>query len=210
MRETPAGSLLQVFVTETYRIDLAGTSVDPLLTRLAAACHRLAAEDVAGQAWSKAKTYQGYTSYGSILDLTVIDPAFVELRQLIENQTLTYARCLELDLQGKVPKLYNMWINILDPGGGHTGHNHPLNAFSGTIYLETPPGSGDLDLEDPRQPFLMHAPPRRADAELFRKTFISVTPKRGTLLLWESWLRHQVGVNTGNGKRLSISFNLDM
>ncbi|MDC7684672.1 TIGR02466 family protein [Asticcacaulis sp. BYS171W] len=210
MTQTPAGSVLQVFVTETYRIDLADTSADPLLTRLTAACHRVAAEDKAGQAWSKAKTYQGYTSYGSILDLTVIDPAFGELKALIETQSLIYARLLELDLQGKVPKLYNMWINVLDPGGGHTGHNHPLNAFSGTIYLETPPGSGDLDLEDPRQPLLMHAPPRQAKAEPFRRTFISVTPQRGTLVLWESWLRHQVGINTGNGKRLSISFNLDM
>lgn len=210
MREMPTGSMLQVFVTEVYRIDLTGTSVASLLTKLTAACRRVAIEDTAGQAWSKANTYQGYTSYGSILDLGTVDPAFVELKTLVEDQAHIYGHLLELDLGGKAPEVCNMWINILEPGGAHSGHNHPLNAFSGTLYLETPPGSGDLDLEDPRQPLLMHAPMRKPNAEKFRKTFVSVKPKRGTLLLWESWLRHQVGVNTGVSPRLSISFNLNI
>jgi uncharacterized protein (TIGR02466 family) len=34
-----------------------------------------------------------------------------------------------------------------------------------------------------------------------------MTPKPGTLLLWESFLRHEVPQNPARGKRISISFN---
>jgi uncharacterized protein (TIGR02466 family) len=47
---------------------------------------------------------------------------------------------------------------------------------------------------------MMAAPPR-AD------TFVIVQPRPGLLLMWESWLRHEVLPGTGRGERLSISFN---
>ena len=37
--------------------------------------------------------------------------------------------------------------------------------------------------------------------------FASIVPRPGLLLLWESWLRHEVLPGTGKGERLSISFN---
>ncbi|MCY7338849.1 MAG: 2OG-Fe(II) oxygenase family protein, partial [Sphingomonas bacterium] len=37
------------------------------------------------------------------------------------------------------------------------------------------------------------------------KPFASVTPRNGALLMWESWLRHEV--LAGSGERLSVSFN---
>ena len=36
---------------------------------------------------------------------------------------------------------------------------------------------------------------------------ISVTPEPGTVLLWESWLRHEVMPSSGKKDRISISFN---
>jgi uncharacterized protein (TIGR02466 family) len=38
-------------------------------------------------------------------------------------------------------------------------------------------------------------------------TFVTVEPRPGLLLLWESWLRHEVLPGRGKGERLSISFN---
>jgi uncharacterized protein (TIGR02466 family) len=34
-----------------------------------------------------------------------------------------------------------------------------------------------------------------------------VEPVPGTVLLWESWLRHEVVQNTARGQRISVSFN---
>ena len=47
---------------------------------------------------------------------------------------------------------------------------------------------------------MMAAPPRD-------DTFFIVEPRPGLLLLWESWLRHEVLPGKGRGERLSISFN---
>jgi uncharacterized protein (TIGR02466 family) len=54
---------------------------------------------------------------------------------------------------------------------------------------------------------MMAVPPRRKSAPRNFKTHVSETPKEGTLLLWESWLRHEVPLNRAEGERISVSFN---
>jgi uncharacterized protein (TIGR02466 family) len=79
--------------------------------------------------------------------------------------------------------------------------------ISGTCYVAVPPGAGALRLEDPRLPLMMAAPPRRAEAEESRRAFVYLQPEPGTVLMWESWLRHEVTPNAGKAERISISFN---
>ena len=98
-------------------------------------------------------------------------------------------------------------MNLLDPGAGHSGHIHTLSALSGTFYVAMPKGAGGLRLEDPRLPLMMAAPPRRADAGEGQRSFIYLTPAAGSLLMWESWLRHEALANHAKGQRISISFN---
>ncbi|UDF02266.1 TIGR02466 family protein [Asticcacaulis sp. AND118] len=211
MKEIPAAAtLLQLFVTEVYRSELGGTSADPLLTRLEAACERTAAGDTAGRDWAAAQGYLGYTSYESIVDLRTEDPVFSELVSLLDIQVLLYARLMELDLRGKTPHLQSLWINRLDTGGAHSGHIHPYSTFSGTLYLHIPEGAGALQFEDPRLGFMMHAPQRLPSARPYRQVLMPVAPQRGTLLIWESWLRHEVATNRGAQPRLSLSFNYDL
>jgi uncharacterized protein (TIGR02466 family) len=54
---------------------------------------------------------------------------------------------------------------------------------------------------------MMAAPPRSEDAAEELRPFATVDPRDGMLLLWESWLRHEVMPGTGKSERLSISFN---
>jgi uncharacterized protein (TIGR02466 family) len=79
--------------------------------------------------------------------------------------------------------------------------------ISGTLYVSVPPGSGALRLEDPRLPMMMAAPVRRSDAPESLRSFVEVSPEPGTVLLWESWMRHEVLPGSGKGKRISVSFN---
>ncbi|HEY4126260.1 MAG TPA: 2OG-Fe(II) oxygenase family protein, partial [Rhizomicrobium sp.] len=74
-------------------------------------------------------------------------------------------------------------------------------------YVEVPKGAADIRFEDPRLAMMMAAPPRKAKARRENQTFARVSPKAGTLLLWESYLRHEVLPNDARGKRISISFN---
>ena len=100
-----------------------------------------------------------------------------------------------------------MWVNILKPGGAHSGHIHPHSIISGTIYIRVPEGAAALKLEDPRLPAMMAAPLRRDDAPEQLKPFVYAEPAPGTIFLWESWLRHEVPAGTAKSDRISISFN---
>ena len=177
-----------------------------LLAELADACRDLAEQDRAGQRWSKDHGYRGYTSYASLDDLPDRDPRFGDLVRHLNRHVARFADACAFDLSRKL-KLDSLWVNILKPGGTHSGHIHPHSVVSGTIYVDVPPGAGALKLEDPRLPMLMAAPPRRADAPEDLQTFVYAQPEPGSIFLWESWLRHEVMPHTGKGERISVSFN---
>jgi uncharacterized protein (TIGR02466 family) len=178
-----------------------------LLAELEEACRALAAEDEAGRRWSRAHNYRGYTSYASLDDLPMRDPRFAELVRLLDRHVAAFAKDCAMDLGRRRPKLDSLWVNVLKPGGAHSGHIHPHSIVSGTVYVAVPPGSGALKLEDPRLPMMMAAPPRAADAPEALRTFVYAEPKPGSVFLWESWLRHEVVPGRGRGDRISISFN---
>ncbi|HYG49172.1 MAG TPA: TIGR02466 family protein [Allosphingosinicella sp.] len=193
-----------LFATRFYEGELAAPA---LVAELDGACRALAEEDKAGRRWSREHGYRGYTSYASLNDLPARDPRFAELARHLNRHVAAFAADCAFDLGGRRLKLDSLWVNILRPGGAHSGHIHPHSAVSGTIYVAVPPGSGMLKLEDPRLAMMMAAPPRREDAPDELRTFVYAEPAPGRLFLWESWLRHEVVPGTGKEERISISFN---
>jgi uncharacterized protein (TIGR02466 family) len=185
-----------LFVTQLYEAELGD---DALLSELAHSIRTLAQDDKAGRGWSRDHRYAGYTSYASLNDLPRRDPDFADLAKLLTRHAVKFAEECGFDLRRK-PKLDSLWVNLLKSGGHHSGHIHPQSVISGTLYVEVPSGSGAIRFEDPRLPLMMAAPPRP-------ETFVSVEPRPGLLLMWESWLRHEVLPGAGRGERLSISFN---
>lgn len=197
-------ALRQLFTTPLYEAELGAPA---LRAELSDAVRALAEEDRAGRAWSKVKGYRGYTSYASLNDLPRRDPRFADLVRLLDRHVAAFAKDCAFDLAGRRLKLDSLWVNVLKPGGAHSGHIHPHSVVSGTLYVETPPGAGAIRFEDPRLPLLMAAPPRTEDAPEPLRTFVTVAPEAGTLLLWESWLRHEVLPGSAKADRLSVSFN---
>jgi uncharacterized protein (TIGR02466 family) len=197
-------SVRSLFATRFYEGEL-GDEV--LLAELEASCRSLAEEDVAGRRWSRAHGYRGYTSYASLNDLPSRDPSIAALVRQLGRHVAVFAEACAFELGGRRLKLDSLWVNVLKPGGAHSGHLHPHSVVSGTLYVAVPPGAGALKLEDPRLPMLMAAPPRHADAPEELATFVYAEPRPGRLFLWESWLRHEVVPHAGKGERISISFN---
>jgi uncharacterized protein (TIGR02466 family) len=194
-----------LFVTRLYEAPLGGPP--SLNAELEEACRMLEAEDRAGQRWAKEHGYRGYTSYASLDDLPRRASAFAELKKRLDRHAAAFAKELHLDLGGRKLVLDSLWANVLKPGGAHSGHIHPHSVLSGTCYVAVPPGASALKLEDPRLPLMMAAPPREADAPEGARTFVYIDPQPGTVLLWESWLRHEVPANGAKTDRISISFN---
>ena len=194
-------SVRSLFVTNLYEADIADRA---LLDALAHSIRSLAVDDRAGVGWSREHGYKGYTSYASLDDLPVRDPAFGDLKRLLSRHTAAFAKELAWDIK---PKLDSLWVNLLKSGGHHTAHIHPHSILSGTFYVEAPPGSGAIRFEDPRLPMMMAAPQRHDDAPESLRSFVTIEPRPGLLLLWESFLRHEVLPGTAKSERLSISFN---
>lgn len=189
----------QLFATPLYEADL---SLDQ--AELAHSIRSLAQDDVAGRRWAKEHGYKGYTSYASLNDLPRRDPVFADLAKALTRHAATFARDLAWEVK---PKLDSLWVNVLKPGGHHSAHIHPHSILSGTLYVDVPDGSGAIRFEDPRLPMMMAAPIRRTNAPEPLRPFVTVHPRPGQLLLWESWLRHEVLPGTARGERLSVSFN---
>ncbi len=198
-----------LFPTQLYEASLADDKgFDAFNAELQQSCLMLAAEDHAGQAWCKRQGYGGYTSYASLDDLPLRDPAFGELKKKLDRHAAKFADALHFELgpRGKL-KMDSLWVNVLKPGAGHSGHIHPHSVISGTVYVAIPAGASGLKLEDPRLPMQMAAPPRRTDAPEDMKPFVTLKPEPGTVLMWESWLRHEVPATGGKAPRISVSFN---
>ena len=198
------GTITPLFITEIYRAD--GLLGPDALEELDDTCRAIADEDEAGQDWSQQKAYLGYTSYASLDDLPDRAPIFAELKKLIDGHVALYADKLGFELNGRKLKLDSMWINVLERLGTHSGHIHPHSVVSGTFYVTIPEGAAALRFEDPRLGLMMAAP-LRPHAGPERQPFAVIAPEAGTVLLWESWLRHEVPINLSEDVRISVSFN---
>ena len=195
-----------LFSTPLYHASLS-ESENFNMDELEKSCWSIAQDDEAGQKWCDENNYLGYTSYASLSDLTWRSPFFEELKNLLDLHVKTFVEELDFDLEGRNLKLEDLWINILPEGGNHSAHIHPNSVISGTTYISMPSGSSAIKFEDPRHSMMMAAPSRIKDAKEYLKPFIYVNPSVGDVLLWESWLRHEVPANNSSEERISISFN---
>jgi len=200
-------NIRSLFVTRLYQARLAdhGKPIDA--EELEDNCLGIAEDDEAGQNWCEENGYAGYTSYASLTDLPWRSPIFKDLVKVLDKHVAEFAKDLQFDLDGRELKLEDIWINILPQGGIHTSHIHPHSVISGTTYVAMPEGASALKLEDPRSQMMMAAPTRLKDAREEMRQFIYVAPKVGDVLLWESFLRHEVPMNMSEEDRISVSFN---
>jgi len=202
--------IVSLFVTRLYRAEvnkLAKKKID--YAELKMSCEAIAEDDEAGQNWCEKHGYPGYTSYASLNDLPWRFPIFADLEKALDKHVAAFVKDLGFDLQGKKLKCGSFWINILPEGGMHASHIHPHSVISGTTYVAMPKGTSALKLEDPRLPMMMAAPLRSKKAARELQGFVYVKPEVGEVLLWESWLRHEVPMNMAEDDRISVSFNYE-
>lgn len=196
-----------LFVTPIYRAALSekGKGID--MDELENSCWSIAEDDEAGQLWCEENDYSGYTSYASLDDLPWRFPIFKDLTKVLNKHVASFVKDLAFDIGDKKIKLDSLWINILPNGALHTSHIHPHSVISGTTYVAMPKGTSAIKFEDPRSAMMMASPIRTPDAPRDLRRFIYYEPEVGDVLLWESWLRHEVPMNMAEEERISVSFN---
>lgn len=192
----------QLFVTQVYQSKLKMNLPD-----LKKEVFQIQKADIQGQEWSKKNYVNGYTSYGSWDQLHQMSSTFKSLEQKIDAHVFKYAKSLDYDIKKGNLRMNSIWVNIMPEGALHTAHIHPLSVISGTLYVEAPAHASSIKFEDPRLGFLMNTPAVKLNPKKINNRFFSIQPKSGELVLFESWLRHEVSINKSKKPRISISFN---
>lgn len=200
-------SLRAWFPTYIYCEPLQPRGLARLNDELADECDRLRAYDAAGRRWSERHYPGGYTSYASMNTLHTFSSTFAALERKLTRHVRAFARALAMDLRGRTVQMTDCWVNIMPPTAAHSLHLHPLAFISGTYYVRTPKGCPGLKFEDPRLDRFMAAPPKRPTAGPAHQTHVVYPAEAGNVILFESWLRHEVVANRVDAERISISFN---
>jgi uncharacterized protein (TIGR02466 family) len=196
-----------LFPTRVYTSALERKGSRALNRQLVKECMQLRADDIAGRRWSKRNYPGGYTSYGSVHRLQLVSPTFKQLQARLDRHVAAFAAAVEWDLTGRQLTMTDCWVNIMPAGTMHSLHLHPLASVSGTYYVRVPQGAPGIKFEDPRLARFMAAPPRKSSAQRESQPWVSFPAAAGRLLLFESWLRHEVAANTAHEERISVSFN---
>ncbi|MGZ3692968.1 MAG: TIGR02466 family protein [Bdellovibrionota bacterium] len=194
-----------LFPTQLYKANLKAAA--RAQKQMLAEIEDIAGLDIAGKSWSQENYRNGFTSYASANNLHRISPTFGALEKEINLHVKKFSLSLEQDLQGEKLEMTNCWVNIMPANVYHGSHLHPLSVISGTYYVKVPRGASAIKFEDPRFTAFMGAPPKKQNASRKNKTFVEVSPAAGSLILFESWLRHEVPINTSKEPRISVSFN---
>jgi uncharacterized protein (TIGR02466 family) len=199
-------SLHALFPTFVYAAALQRSNARDFNRRLLEECRQLRRDDAAGRRWSVKNYPGGYTSYGSAHRMQTVSPTFESLRRKLQRHVAAFSGAVGWDLQGRELKMTDCWVNIMPRHVVHGLHLHPHSTLSGTYYVQVPRGAPGIKFEDPRLDRFMAAPPRKASSGS-AQPWVTFPAAAGRLVLFESWLRHEVVPNCVNAERISVSFN---
>lgn len=102
-----------------------------------------------------------------------------------------------------------MWVNVLETGGQQSRHNHANSFISGVLYLtHSHASSNTVFLKAPGgTDFVFNNANARSKLGPYNAgKWVSPDPAPGDLLLFPSYLLHEVPTNVG-GRRITLAFN---
>ena len=185
-----------LFPTLLYDAEIA----DPaLLDALAHSIRSLARDDAAGIGWSRDKGYRGYTSYASLERPSPPRPGLRRSGQAAGAPRRQVRRGRRLQPKAQAAARQPVGQSVEKRWTSQWAHPSPCHHFR-DFLRRGPAGLGRHPLRGPA--------PAADDGRAAARRHVRHRPAGpGLLLLWESWLRHEVLAGTGKGERLSISFN---
>ena len=101
------------------------------------------------------------------------------------------------------PQIFTSQMNEKD---SHGRHSHAGAVLSGVFYLNMPEGASPIQFYDPRPWRDTRVLPMKRNTEYTQPSF-NFQPIVGDLIMWESWLHHEVIPNNCED-RITLVFNL--
>ena len=103
------------------------------------------------------------------------------------------------------PKLVNAWTISQPENSYQVTHTHPYGHISGNLYLETPEFDNSSAETDGCISFVLDRSP-----DIQSSRFLHVQPENGMMLVFPSWLPHQVYPWKGRGQRRVIAWDCQL
>ena len=102
-----------------------------------------------------------------------------------------------------------MWAIINKKNSYNVKHNHQNCYLSSAYYIKKPENSGDITFYDPKESKTYRFPEVEKHTNYSAES-ITIKPEEGDLLIFPSYLYHDVGVNLSDEERIVVSFNIDI
>lgn len=200
-----------LFATQIYHEKLVTSKpqTTSLLKDIKLECYQIQRMDIEGLKWSEKNYKNGYTSYSSQDQIHHLSSSFHDLEKKITKHVDKYLKRLEYNAKAENLKMTDFWVNIMGQNAIHTAHIHPHSVISGTFYVSKPQKSSGIQFQDPRLAQMMNAPFVKSEAQAHLQRFVTLYPEAGDVVLFESWLMHEVPLNISKEPRISVSFNYD-
>ncbi|HKP58683.1 MAG TPA: TIGR02466 family protein [Polyangiales bacterium] len=126
----------------------------------------------------------------------LIVPHVVEFGELLLGERLTWT-------------IKEIWVNVLEPGGRQSLHNHANSFISGVLYLTDshPSASTVFAKAAGSTDYVFNNENARAESNAYNAgKWVAPDPVAGDMLLFPSYLLHEVPENRGP-RRISVAFN---
>ncbi|MCO7225024.1 TIGR02466 family protein [Pleionea sp. CnH1-48] len=114
----------------------------------------------------------------------------------------------------KIEFFYHSWFHVTKTGGFQGNHNHPMASWSGIYCIKTGTDadteafSGKVRFHDPRMGADMYQDPSNENLQgKFGLGGVEYGHKNGQLVIFPSYLRHEVFAHMGKEERIVVAFN---
>ena len=111
----------------------------------------------------------------------------------------------EWDLRNNEIRVSDLWAHVTPPGRNTQSHHHLPDHLSCAYYVRTPDDCGNLRLLDDRKYRI--GEPISATPNALTGHWMDIPAKEGLMVIFPSWVSHQVGENRAGEARVSISMN---
>jgi uncharacterized protein (TIGR02466 family) len=128
----------------------------------------------------------------------IFSKLYAEVKKYVNRfaQELHVRRNLEFNCE-------QSWANIYHKHDYQESHFHPNFTFSAVYYAQTTPNT-KIIFENPVQDMF----PLEVEASTdVNKTYETIYPNTGDLLVFRSYLRHQIPIHSDNETKITIAFN---
>lgn len=126
------------------------------------------------------------------------------LERYIFRSIHQYCSAVGVNVLSAKIEIVDSWINIHTKRDFMDNHIHPCYDISGTYYYKAPKNCGGISFTTPISTVEFGSFPGMGMSSF------SIEPYEGLLLLFPSWLRHQVKLNESDEERICVAFNIKL